>query len=130
MTARKGRGRPPSIWRSPIGYKFVEAVAHAKYRHPRPITTGLAIKIVLKQPEFAELRKYANGSTRYLEKQLIDVADFFGMHPTTRELIGRSSRIYWNRKSATAGGENVLLIALVLLDNLALAVSLNELLEH
>jgi hypothetical protein len=121
MTAPKRRGRPPSIWRSPIGYKFVEAVAHANYRHTG--TTGMAIKTVLKQPEFAELRKYAKGSTRYLQKQLIDVADYFGMHPTTRELIGRTSRIYWlkrnHKKSAIAGGEDVPLWALILLDNLA-----------
>jgi hypothetical protein len=49
MTAPKRRGRPPSIWRSPIGYKFVEAVAHAIYRHTG--TTGMAIKTVLKQPD-------------------------------------------------------------------------------
>jgi hypothetical protein len=98
MTARKGRGRPPAIWRGPIGYKFVEAVALAKYYHPRAITTGRAIRIVLRQPEFAPLQTYANGSTRYLQKQLIDAAEFWGMHPTFRELIGRSSRIYWNRK--------------------------------
>jgi hypothetical protein len=101
MTARRGRGRPPSIWRGPIGsigYQFVEAVALAKYQHPRSITNRQAILIVLRQPEFAPLRKYANGSTRYLEKQLLDVAENWGMHPTFRELIGRGSRIYWNRK--------------------------------
>jgi len=98
MTARKMRGRPPSVWRGPIGYKFVEAVALARYYHPQPITTGRAIRIVLRQPEFAPLQKYANGSTRYLQKQLVDAAEFWGIHPTFRELIGRSSRIYWNRK--------------------------------
>jgi hypothetical protein len=99
VTARKGRGRPPAIWREAIGYKFVEEVALAKYRDPRPITTGQAILKVLKQDEFAPLRKYVkNGSTRYLQKQLIDAAESWGMHPTFRELIGRSSRIYWNRK--------------------------------
>jgi hypothetical protein len=96
MTGRK-RGRPPSIWRSPIGYNFAEAVAFAKYRHPHR-TNRQAILIVLQQPEFAPLQKYANGSTRYLEKQLLDAANFWGMHVTVRELIGRGSRIYWNRK--------------------------------
>jgi hypothetical protein len=125
MTSPKRRGRPPSVWRDPIGYKFVEAVAHEKYRNPALITTGRAIRNVLKQPEFAQLRKYANGTTRYVEKQLIDVADYFGMHRTTRELIGRTDRLPWlkqNRnRSALAGGEDVLLLALILLDALALA---------
>jgi hypothetical protein len=97
MTApRKGRGRPPSVWRTEIGWKFVEAVADAKYNHRRLISTPRAIRIALQQPEFAQLRKY---STRYLQKQLIDAAEFWGMHPTIRELIGRSSRIYWLRQN-------------------------------
>jgi hypothetical protein len=110
-----GRGRPASIWRGPIGYKFVEAVALAKYNHPRSITTGQAIRIVLQQPEFAPLKKYANRygrcSTRYLEKQLIDAAGFWRMHlPISfRELIGPTSRIYWNRKPRIIGTENELL---------------------
>ena len=98
MTARKGRGRPPSIWRGPIGYKFVEAVAVTKYRSVRPITTAAAIRLALKEPEFAPLRKYANGSSRYLQKQLIDAAENWGVHPTFRELIGDTKRIYWSRK--------------------------------
>lgn len=100
MTARKRRGRPPSIWRDPIGYQFVEAVAHAKYKHTRPMTAGQAIRKVLReQPEFAPLRKYVKkGSTRYLQKQLIDAAEFWGVHPTLRELIGRGSPI-WNQKT-------------------------------
>jgi len=71
MTARKRRGRPPSVWHEEIGYKFVEAVAHTIYRHPRPMTTGHAIRMVLKQPEFAPLRKYAkNGSKGLGEERL------------------------------------------------------------
>lgn len=93
MKAR--RGRPPSIWRGPIGYKFVEAVALAKYYSPRPISTPHAISIVLRQPEFAHLQRY---KVRYLEKQLLDAAEDWGVHPTFKELIGRGSRIYWNRK--------------------------------
>jgi hypothetical protein len=54
--------------------------------------------MVLRQPEFAPLKKYANGSTRYLQKQLIDAAESWGMHPTFRELIGRGSPI-WNQKT-------------------------------
>jgi hypothetical protein len=101
MTPPKGAGRPPSIWRSPIGREFVEAVALARYRHPAPITIGRAIKIVLKNdPEFAKLRKYVrNGSTRYLQKQLIDAAEFWQMHPTFRELIGRNSRLFWMKQN-------------------------------
>src|SRR5205814_8849696 len=111
MTSPKRRGRPPSIWRDPtFAYKFVEAVAHEKYRNPALITTGRAIRNDLKQPEFAQLRKYANGTTRYVEKQLIDVADYFGMHRTTRELIGRTDRLPWlkqnQNRSALAGGED------------------------
>jgi hypothetical protein len=99
MTARKARGRPASIWRGPIGYKFVEQVALAKYHHRQSITTGRAIRMVLREPEFAPLRKYAkNGSTRYLQKQLIDAAEFWGIRPSVRELIGRGSPI-WNQKT-------------------------------
>ena len=98
MTARKGRGRPPSIWRGPIGYQFLEAVALTKYYSRRPITTRAAIRIVLQKPEFAHLREHA---PRYLEKQLLDTAENWGptgVHATFRELIGSHRRIYWNRK--------------------------------
>ena len=45
-----------------------------------------------------------NGSTRYLEKQLLDAAEDWGMHPTFKELIGRSELLeqkmnYWNKIS-------------------------------
>ena len=98
MRVRQGRGRPPSVWRSELGMKFVEAVALAKYRSLRPISTPAAIRMVLEQPEFEPFRKY-KGKPRYLEKQLIDVADYWGMLPVFRELIGRSSRIYWLRQN-------------------------------
>jgi hypothetical protein len=79
--------------------KFVEAVALAKYYHPSPITNRQAILIILQQPEFEPLKKYVkNGSTRYLEKQLLDAAEDWGVHATFRDLIGRGSRNYWNRK--------------------------------
>jgi len=101
IAARRSRGRPPSIWRGPIGYKFLEAVALTKYNHPRPITTPQAIRIVLRQPDFAPLRKYATRSTRYLEKMLVDTAQNWGptgVHTTFKELIGSGKRIYWNTK--------------------------------
>jgi hypothetical protein len=116
MSVRQGRGRPPSVWRSELGMKFVEAVALAKYHHSEPITTGRAIRIVLRQPEFAPLRRYANGSTRYMQKQLVEIAEFFRMHPTFRELIGRG-RIYWNTKLTPTPSDHlfqVLLIAYLL----------------
>jgi hypothetical protein len=94
MSVRQGRGRPPLVWRSELGMKFVEAVALAKYRHPHR-STPQAISIVLKQPDFAQLRKY---KARYLEKQLLDAAEYWGVPPVFRELIGRGSRIYWNTK--------------------------------
>ena len=130
VTAPKRRGRPPFIWRSDLGREFVEAIAHEKYRNPALITTGRAIRNVLKnQPKFAQLRKYVNRTTRYVEKQLIDVADYYGMHPTIRELIGRTGRLPWlkqnQNRSALTAGEDVLLIALISLDALALAVSEN-----
>src|SRR5262249_35029745 len=95
MTApRRWRGRPASVWRTEIGLKFAVAVADTKYRQPSPITTPQAINFVLRQPEFAHLRKYKNGA-RYLQKQLLDAAEFWGVHPTTRELIGNSRQLYW-----------------------------------
>jgi len=129
MTARKRPGRP-EIWRTEKGKKFVEAVAIEKYRHDK--TTGAAIKKVLNnQPEFAEFGKYKN---RYIQKQLIDVAEFFGMHPIIRQLIGRSSRIYWNKKTpagvAAAGVADILLMTLVLGDAYELLEHENELLER
>jgi hypothetical protein len=92
MSTRRERGRPPEIWHGSIGWKFVEAVALAKYYHSRPISTPHAIRIVQRQREFACLRRYA---PRYLQKQLLDAAEFWGVHPTFKELIGRSNRIYW-----------------------------------
>jgi len=96
VSARKGRGRPPEIWHESIGWKFVEAVAHTKYNHLHLISTPHAIRIVQRQREFACLRKYA---PRYLQKQLLDAAEFWGVHPTIKELIGRSNRIYWLRQN-------------------------------
>lgn len=97
---KRARGRPPSVWRTEIGWKFVEAVALTKYYSVRPISTPAAMRIVLQKSEFAGLRKYANGSSEYLQKQLIDAAESmpWRINPALRELIGRGSRIYWNRK--------------------------------
>jgi hypothetical protein len=96
MSVRRGRGRPSFIWRSELGMKFVEAVALTKYRSLRPISTPAAIRMVLEQPDFAELRKY---NAHYLKKQLLDAADYWGTTAAFRELIGRGSRIYWLRQN-------------------------------
>jgi hypothetical protein len=66
------RGRPPSIWRAKAGKAFVRAVLAVKIdRHP--IKTTAAINAVLRQPEFAHLRRY---KLRYLEKKFQEVSDF------------------------------------------------------
>jgi hypothetical protein len=116
MTARRGRGRPSKIWRAEPGWKFFEAVALTRYKSVRPITNGSAIRIVLEQPEFARLKKYANGSTDYLQKQLLDAANSCPwMSPTTRELIGRGTPI-WNehRKSTFSASSDGLILMLAL----------------
>jgi hypothetical protein len=111
---RRRRGRPSKIWRGEVGRKFVEAVALARYYSPRPITNSQAIRIVLRRPEFAPLKKYANGSTRYLEKQLIDAAEDWGVSATFRELIGKGSPI-WNRKSTSARQEDLQNVSFLLM---------------
>jgi hypothetical protein len=105
MNARKKRGRPPSIWHGPIGREFLRAVGDAQY-HVLPSgllrrrkTRAAAIRSVLRQTEFALLReKYANRSTRYLEKMYLDCAEFWRVLPTYREVIGKGRPIYWNTK--------------------------------
>jgi hypothetical protein len=113
---KRGRGRPPSVWRTEIGWKFVEAVALTRYESVRPITNGTAIRIVLERPEFARLKKYANGKTDYLQKQLLDAAESCPwMSPTTRELIGRGTPV-WNihRKSTFSASWDGLFLMLAL----------------
>lgn len=105
MNARKKRGRPPFIWHGPIGSKFQEAVIFEQY-HVLPSgllgrrkTRAAAIRSVLRQTEFAPLReKYANRSSRYLEKMYLDCAEFWRVLPTYREVIGKGLPIYWNTK--------------------------------
>jgi hypothetical protein len=105
MKARKRRGRTPYIWHGPIGRKFLNAVRDEQYHFlpngllARRKTTAAAIRSVLRQTEFAPLgEKYANTSTRYLEKMYLDCAEFWRELPTYREVIGKGLPIYWNTK--------------------------------
>jgi hypothetical protein len=76
---QKKRGRPPSIWRSEIGAAFAYAVFQARSKiRPRLelIKTTDAIRKVLRQPEFAHLKKrYPN--LRYLEKKYQEASDYW-----------------------------------------------------
>ena len=53
---KKKAGRPPIIWRSIVGLRFVSAVQSIQLLEKCKLPT--AIRKVLKDPEFAALKKY------------------------------------------------------------------------
>jgi len=96
MTAqRKKRGRPPFLWHGPRGRQFVTAVSITRYerrrRNGRPLLTAAeAIRLVLRQHEFAQLKKY---KLRYLEKQYWNALEFWSPWPSYKKLFGRGRHI-------------------------------------
>jgi hypothetical protein len=88
------RGRPPSIWRAKAGTAFVRAVLAVKIdRHP--IKTTAAINAVLRQREFAHLRRY---KLRYLEKKFQEVSDFSNPYARLTKEMRKARAIYRNTK--------------------------------
>jgi hypothetical protein len=98
MTARKRRGRPPSIWHGPLGKKFVTAVYVTQYEQGGFMgNRAKAIRSVLRRPEFAPIREKYRDS-RYLEKMFLDAAEYWRGLPTYKEVIGKGRRVYWDTK--------------------------------
>src|SRR5262245_52150868 len=104
-THRKKRGRPPLLWHGPRGKEFVRAVNITRYerRKGRPLLTAAqAIRLVLKRPEFAQLRKYR---VRYLEKQSLNAVEFWSPY---RKLYKASKAFSTVSTERITGTENEL----------------------